>query len=105
MIRFETKMDEQKTKYVVIKDFWIPESSIKFILMFWIFCGLVFFSYLAGINDAQQSVLLTAFMAKGDLINQTSGNNMYCQPVLVNKNVKWDCKEGNKTELMAWKPG
>lgn len=93
MIRFETKVDEQKTKYVVINDYWLPESSIKFILMFWIFAAVTFFAYLAGINDAQQSVMLTAYMTKGDLINQTSGAHMDCQPVLENKNIKWNCTD------------
>ena len=105
MIRFETKVDEQKTKYVVINDYWLPESSIKFILMFWIFAAVTFFAYLAGINDAQQSVMLTAYMSQGKLMNASSGQYMYCAPFLVDKNIKWECRElVENISGSKWKP-
>jgi hypothetical protein len=99
MIHFETRVDEQKNKYIVFNDHWIPESSIKFILMFWIFCSVTFFAYLAGMQDQQNSMMLTAYMSQGKLMNVSSGQYMYCQPLLINKNIKWECNESNSSVI------
>lgn len=97
MIRFETKTEPQTTKYVVVKDFWIPESSIKFVLMFWLFCAVVFATYVFAQVDAQNNLMITAYLSQGSLINATSGEPMYCRPILENKNIRWECGTGNTT--------
>ena len=76
-------------------------NAAKAILLLWVFCSTVMFTYVVGIQTANSTQMMNAYLAQGNLTDE-AGNPVVCKPVLTSKrNVDWNCTIQNLTEVKA----
>lgn len=76
----------------------IAANVAKSILFIWVFCATVIFTYVVGIQTANSTQMMNAYLAQGNLTNE-NGDPVICKPVLTDKRmVDWRCLVVNATE-------
>jgi len=96
LISFEKRDATHYEEYIVLrlfgKEYSIPSDSGKAMVLFWLFCAIVFFGYSVGKYDAYQSVMFTAWLSQGNLTN-SNGTHISCNVSLdETKTIVWKCE-------------
>lgn len=85
---------KQETYFVLSigdKNYEMESNSVKAVLLMWVFFAVVFFTYVVGVYSAQQNVMMTAYLLKGN-ITTDKGEPVSCQPIMTSdKKLEWDC--------------
>jgi hypothetical protein len=77
------------------KQFAVTVNAIKAMALIWVFLMTAIFTFVIGMQTAQQGVMMTAYLTKGNLSNE-KGEPVNCQPTLTAKRaVSWNCTIGN----------
>lgn len=69
----------------------IESNAAKSILLLWVFFATVFFTYVVGMQTANQSNMMTAYLAQGNLTDE-DGNPVACKPIMTEeRSIEWNC--------------
>lgn len=100
LIGIEKKQMILEENYVSLnyggKKYECPVGLLKSVFTFWLFCAVCFLTYMFAQLDQQNNVMIAAYLSNGNLLNDSSGQLVSCQPTLSEKSLIWNCTSANK---------